>query len=221
MDIIEPKKTSPLERLVHSASLLFPVIRAMSKSRGHGELIVILQIAADGNAVGDAGNVNVHIGQGAGNVAGGHVAVFRGIGGEDQLFNWLVLQPLQKLFDSKLLGHNAPLRHDDAVQHVVQAVILARGLHDLHVLGPLHHADHRAVPVLAFTNAAGIGIGVIVADAALSDFLASFLNGHGQLLRLFLRRIQQKVAEAPGGLRADPRQPTQAIDQLFQGLVHD
>ena len=66
----------------------------------------------------------------------------RGVGGHDHFLDLALPDALHQALDLELLRPDAAQRRERAVQHVIAAVELARGLDAHDVVRLLHHADH-------------------------------------------------------------------------------
>ena len=77
---------------------------------------------------------------------------------------------------------------DDAVEHVIPAVVLPGPLYGGHVPGICHHADDGAIPLGGGADGAQPPGGEVLAHRAAGDAFLGVQNGVGELPGLRLRQ---------------------------------
>src|SRR5205085_6035411 len=113
-----------------------------------GHLVGVFEVAADGEAAGDARDLHAERRDQPGQVHPCGFPLDVGIGGHDDLGNALSGNPGEQLRDPQVVGPDAVDRGDGAAEHVVAALELTGLLDGLDVPGFLDDADEgRVTPV--------------------------------------------------------------------------
>jgi hypothetical protein len=89
----------------------------------------------------------------------------------DHLLHFAALHPLQQTLDAQLLRPDAAQRRDGAVQHMIQALELPRGLDGQNIVRLLHHADDGMIAMRIAAVIAQIAVADVVADGANSELV--------------------------------------------------
>ncbi|SPE30065.1 hypothetical protein SBA2_480006 [Acidobacteriia bacterium SbA2] len=186
----------------------------------HGNFVGVFDVAAYGNAHGDAGHaqsLSLPL-QLLGQVGGGGFAFDGGIGGEDDFFDFSAADPADQVGDAQLLGSYAVQGRNRAVEHVVDAVKMPRLLDCGNVGGFLHDADDLLIPGRAAAVDAGIDVGNVVADRAQTQLGLDVSNRGSEGFGVILARAQNMKGEALGALVADSRQLLEFVDEPGHGF---
>src|SRR5208282_3852 len=186
----------------------------------HGDFVGVFDVAAYGNAHGDAGHaqsLSLPL-QLLGQIGGGGFAFDGGIGGEDDYFDFAGADPADQVGDAQLLGPYTVQGRNRAVEHVVDAVKMPRLLDRGNVGRFLDHADELLIAGRAAAVDAGIDVGDVVADRAQTQLGLDVANGGGQSLGVILARAQNMKSEALGALVADSRQLLEFVDEPGHGF---
>ena len=83
--------------------------------------------------------------------------------------------------------------------------------HDVPCL--LHHAEHRCIPAVVGTDAAQQVLGHVEAAVAEANLRLGVDDRRGEALRIGGGQLEQVERNALRGLRADPRQSPQFVDE--------
>ena len=126
------------------------------------------------------------------------------------------LQAGQKLLDAQLLCGDAVHRAEQAVQHMVQAMVFPGALKCLNIAGRFHHADDRGIPLCAGTDGAKLCLRIVLADAAAMKLGVSTLDCACQSCSVFIRHAQYLICHTGSTLAPDARKFAELFDQLFQ-----
>ena len=108
-------------------------------------LVGVLEVAADGQAGGEARDPDLERRQQAAEVGRGRLALEVGVGREDDLLHGAVGEALHQRGDAQVVGTDAGDRADRAAEHVVEPAELAGALDRRDVLGVFDDADERRV----------------------------------------------------------------------------
>ncbi|MND99574.1 hypothetical protein D3C80_919610 [compost metagenome] len=167
--------------------------------------------------MGDAAHLHPGGAGHVGDVPGGGIPLYGGVGGEDQLLDVLILQaPLQDL-QPQLLGAYAVQRRQMAHQHEVAAGELAGLLDGRHVCRALHHAEQTVLLALGIgADLAAIVLGEGAAVAAMTDFGQRPIEQGGQTQTAAALALQQGERHALGRLGAHARQDLQRLHHLIE-----
>src|SRR5213594_2117023 len=138
-------------------------------------------------------------------VGGGHLALHRGVGGDDHLQHpRAVRHALHQAVEPQRFRAHPLERGEPAPQHVIAAAEPPRALDRGHVRGLLHHAQHAGFAAGIGADGAGILVGQRAAHAARPHPLADGADRVRQS-RGGLRRLLQQVKREP--LRRLPPDP--------------
>ena len=107
---------------VHANLQLSPPLHRLQ----HRDLIRVLDVASGGNAGGDAGYFESDAPELAGKICGGGLAFDGGIGGENDFVRLTIFHALHQVRNAQLLGAHAVDGRNRSVQHVIDAVVVAR-----------------------------------------------------------------------------------------------
>jgi len=186
----------------------------------HGDFVGVFDVAAYGNAHGDAGHaqsLSLPL-QLLGQVGGGGFAFDGGIGGEDDFFDFAAADPADQVGDAQLLGPYTMQWRNRAVEHVVDAVKMPRLLDRGNVGWFLHHANDLLIAGRTAAVHAGIDVGDVVADRAQTQLGLDVSNRGGESLGVIFARAQNVKGEALGALVADSRQLLEFVDEPGHGF---
>ena len=116
-------------------------------------------------------------------------------------------------------------RGENAVEDVIQPVILTGALHGDDVLGVGHHTDGTAVPAETGTQGArAVTFRQILTDRTACNGLLCLQNGLGEGLGLLFGEVQHVKSQPLGGFGADAGQTVEVLYQGLQGggkVLHD
>ena len=118
-----------------------------------------------------------------------------------------------QICDAQLFGSDAVQGRDRAVEHVVDAVEMARLFDGGDVGGLLDHADELLIAGGTAAVHAGIDVGNVVADGAQTQLGLDVANGGGQSFGVVRAGTQDVKGEALGALAADSRQLLEFVDE--------
>jgi len=186
----------------------------MSKTR-QSDLIRVLDLAALGQAGGQAADLEAQRLGEAADVERGRVALDIGVQGQDQLLH--PVQAGEQLLHAQLLGADALQGREHAQQHVVTAAELAAGLDHVHVAGVLDDAEDRLVPARVLAVAAALAFGQIAAVGAKTDFGMQGVEIAAQVLGQSGVGLQKMESQALGALPSHSRQAGEVLDQTEEG----
>lgn len=133
------------------------------------DVIGVLQLGAEGEAAGEAGHSNAEGGDKAAKVHGGLLAFKIGIGGQDNLFDRVVLESGKQFPGTDIVGADALGGGDSAVEDVVKSFIDAGMFQRQDVLRLLHNADLGDIALGIAADRAGVGLGDVTARRAEID----------------------------------------------------
>ena len=119
-----------------------------------GELVGVLQVAADRQAAGDAGHPHAEGLEQPAEVHGGRLALEVRVRAEDDLGDALGLEARQQLPHPELVGADPLDRADGSLEDVVAAPELAGALHGDDVARLLDDAEHGRVAAVVGADAA-------------------------------------------------------------------
>ena len=121
--------------------------------------------------------------------------------------------PGHQIGDAQLLGPDAVQRRERAVEHVVDAVKMARLFDGGDVGRFLDHADNLLIARRTAAVDAGIDVGNVVADGAQTQLGFDVANGGGEGFGVVRARTQDVKGEALRALAADSRQLLKFVDE--------
>ena len=105
---------------------------------------------------------------------------------------------------------------DDAVEHMVKAVVLPGALNSHHIPGIRYHADGGSIPLGRGADAAKTACGKILANGAAGHIFLGADDGVGKFLSFGFRQAQHMESKALGRLAADTGQAGKLFYQLFK-----
>ena len=111
----------------------------------HSHFVGVLDVAAHGNAGGDAGDANPGRFEQARQIDGRGFAFERGIGGDDNLVGAVVFQAVHEVGNAQVLGANAVNGRKRAMQNMVDAAVIAGFFDSGNVGWFLDHANEALV----------------------------------------------------------------------------
>src|SRR5215218_108403 len=207
----DPSGTQPLQRQLAAAG----------EGAAEGNLVGVLEVAADRQAARDAGDPDAERREQAGQVHRGRLPLDVGVGGQDHLADPVRLQAGQQLPDPQVVGTHPLDRADRPAEHVVAAAELLGPLDRDQVAGLLDHADQARVAPRVPADAAEVALGHVPADAAEVDPGLDLLDGPCQALGVGRLDLEQVEGDPLGALGPDPGQPAELVDQVLDGaFVH-
>src|SRR5215470_2515101 len=111
---------------------------------GEGAVVEIVELAADGDAVGEARDRHVRAGQAVCDVVGRGLAVDGGAGREDHLLDARLGGAAQEARDVQLLRADAVEGGEGAAEHVIAALVGGGALERPEIGDIGHHAESRS-----------------------------------------------------------------------------
>ena len=87
------------------------------------------------------------------------------------------------------------------------------------VAGFFDHTDLMGVALAAFTNWAQFFVGEVEASLAVMNTVATVVDGAGEAVTKFLRRLQEVVGEAFGTSTANAREAREGINHFADGVL--
>src|SRR6266540_1831823 len=190
-------------------------VAAAGEGAAEGDLIGVLEVAADREATGEPGHADPEGREQAREVHGGRLAFDVGVGGQDHLADAVGLDPGQQLADVQVVRSDPLDRADRAAEDVVAAAELARLLDRDQVARLLDHADQGGVAPRVPADAADVALGDIPADAAEMDPRLDLEDRAGQTLGVGRLHLEQVEGDPLSALGPDPRHPPQLVDEIL------
>src|SRR4029079_19533708 len=166
---------------------------ATAEGAAERDLVRVLEIGADGEAAGQAGDRHVGraLAQSVGEVERRGLAGGGRVGRDHHLADRrAVVDAAEQLRDVEVLGVHSVDRRQRAAEHVVAAVELARALDRDDVAWLLDHADGGRLAALVLADAAGRLRREVEADLAVPDGRLYLTDRVGEAERLLLRGAQ-------------------------------
>ena len=185
---------------------------------GHCDFVGVFDVAAGGDAGGDAGDFDVKGAEGGGEPGGCGFAFEGGAGGEDDFVDFAVLDAGEEVGGAELVGADAVERGECAVEDVVDALVAAGALNGGDAGGLLDDADEALVADGGGTVGAGIDIGDVVADGAEAEAGFEGVDGVGEGGGVFLGGAEDVEGEALGGFGADAGKFFEFVDEAGERL---
>ena len=177
------------------------------------------ELAAGGDAAGEARDRDREGAQSIGNEQRGSVAFEVGVRGQDDLTNISGGDALREGFEGELVGSDPLERSQAAEQHVIDAVVGA-GAFQRQQVAWLFHDTNQGV-VAAWIAADGalsvLGLGEVEAGGAVSGAILGVADGVGEGEGFLGGCAQDVVGEALGRFGADAGQAAELVDEA----VHD
>src|SRR6266508_1104899 len=143
-------------------------LAAAGEGATEGDLVGVLEVAADRQAAGDPGDPDAERGEQTGHVHGGGLALDVGVGRQDDLADPVRLQAGEQLPDPQVVGADPLDRADRPAEHVVAAAELLGALDRHQVAWLLDHADQARVAPWVPADAAEVALGATRAWSAWS-----------------------------------------------------
>src|SRR3989440_745358 len=188
------------------------------------DLVRVLEVAAHGEPTGDTGHPEPQRLEQPGEVHRRRFAFDVRVGGEDHLFDALVVHPRQELLDLQLFRPDALDRRDRAQQHVVTAAVLLGPLDGDDVTRFLDDAQQRGVASIVAAVDAQLALGEVEAAPAPAHALLRLDDGTRETVGVLGRGLQQVEGDALRRFGADAGEPSQLVDQAlhrpFEGGCH-
>ena len=147
----------------------------------------LIEITADGNSVRNSADLYPHRRYHFRKIHRSRFALNGRIRRHDDLLHAAVFEPLQKLADTDIVGSHVIERRNDAVQHMVHAVVFPGALHGDNILWLRHDADETVVTLLILADGADVTVRQVLAYGAQVDGPPRLKQGVGKFLRLILR----------------------------------
>ena len=167
--------------------------------------------------MGDTGNIDTLALQHVRQVIGRRLPLHRGVGGENDLDDFLVHNALVEHVQAEFLRPDAVYGRQVPHQHEIMPQESAALLYGQHIGRCFHHADHAAVAPGISAHLADLQFGEIAAAAAVVYALHRGLQGQRQRGGTLAVALQQVQAHALGRLGAHAGQAAQGLDQILQG----
>ena len=185
---------------------------------GHGDFVGVLNVAACGNAGGDAGDAHLRRAQQVGQPDCGGFPFDGGRGGEDNFVEFATVGARDEIAGAQMLGSDAVEGRERAVQDVEDAVPGA-GLFDGADIGWLLDDAHQAlIAGGAGAVEAGIDVGDVVADGTEAEALFDVADCGGKSYSILVIGAQDVKGEALRGFVADAGQLAQLFDEARHGF---
>ena len=173
-------------------------------------------MAADGDAVGEARDAHAERPQQAGKVHRRRLALGVRIRGHDDLFDVPLRHAVEQRLNLQIVGPHMVHRRDDAVQHVVAAVVFARALDGDDVARVGDDADDMFITLRRRADGAEAAVRQIAADGAERDGALGVDDGIGKGLGLLFGQAQHEKREPLCALAADAGQARELLNELFE-----
>ena len=141
------------------------------------DLVGIFQLAPDRDAVGQTRDLYAHRAKQTRQVHGRGLALGVRVRGHDDLTHRAVCDAVQQLADAQIVRPDVAQRRNDAVQHMVHAMVFPRPLHGDHILRLCHNADETVVALGVGADRAQLLIGQVLADRAEANAVLRVQNG--------------------------------------------
>lgn len=167
--------------------------------------------------MGEAGHADADGLKEFGEIEGGRVAFDRGIGGEDNFVDLSVGETVEKLLDAERFGTDAVHRGEQAVKHVVTALVFVDPFHGRNVFRLGDDAEERAVAARVAANFAVFVLANVLAVGAETEFAFGGDDRGGELIAIVLGGAQQMISQALSRFRSDARELFKLGDQLSEG----
>src|SRR2546423_2900764 len=188
------------------------------------DLVRVLEVAAHGEPTGDTGHAEPQRLEQPGEVHRRRFAFDVRVGGEDHLFDALVVHPRQELLDLELFRPDALDRRDRAQQHVIATAVLLGPLDGDDVSRLLDDAQQRGVTSIVTAVDAQLALGEVEAAPAPAHALLRLDDGARETVGVLGRGLQQVEGDALRRFGADAGEPSQLVDQAlhrpFEGGCH-
>jgi len=184
----------------------------------HGNFVGVLNVAAGGDAGGNASDFNPRRLEEPRNVRRRAFALHRGIGGENELVHAAGLDPAGQAGDAQLVGPDTVQRRESTVQYVIDPAVVTRFFDGRDVRGLFDHANQPLIPIGIRAINAGINVGDVVAHRAEVKAGFELPNGVGELVRVFVGRTKDVEREALRGLAAHAGKLLELVNQASQRL---
>ena len=152
-------------------------------------LIGVLQLAADGDAVGQPRHPHAQRAQQARQIHGRGLALGVRIGGHDDLRHRPAGDAVQQLPDPDVVRPHVVEGRDDTMEHMVHTAVLPCPLHGHHIPRLCDHADGGMVPAVVVTDGAHRQVREILTDRAAVDGRARLDDGVGKGLGPLRRQV--------------------------------
>src|SRR2546425_1915296 len=193
-------------------------LAAALQGLGQGDLVRILEVAADGQAARDARDAHAERAEQLREIERGGFALDVGVGGQDDLARGPILQAQQQFAHLQIVGADAVQRRERAKQDVVAPLELAGALHGEQIIRLLHDAEHAGVARGVGTDTARVLVGDVEADRAVDDALLDGGERARQLAHLLRGAFQQKKRQPLSRLGPDTGQALERVDEPRDGL---
>ena len=186
-----------------------------------GQLIGVLEVAADRQTAGQLAHAQAERGEHPDEVGGRRLALEVRIGGDDDLGDGAVLQARQQLLDAQLVGADAGDGTDRTTQHVIAAAEFAGALDGDDVLALLDDTDDAGVAPRVGADLAFDVDRDIAADNAEVDLLLGLGDGGRQPSDVGRVGVEDVERDALGALRTDAGQTPEFVDEVLnQPVIH-
>src|SRR5258708_22381425 len=179
----------------------------------HGDFVGVLDVAADGDAHGDAGYFHAVALELLGEIRGSSFAFDGGIGGDDDLVDSAAVDARDEVRDSQLLRADAVQRRDCAMQDVEDAIEVLGLFDGGNVSWLFDHTDQALVASRAGAVGAWVDVGDVVAQRAQAQVSLKVADGGGQGVCVVVARSQDVKGEALRALGAHSGQLLEFVDQ--------
>lgn len=177
------------------------------------EFVGILEIAANWQAAGDAGDGETKRLEKAGQVHGGGFAFDVGVGAQDDLGDRMVAQPVEEFLDAKLVGTDTIDGIDGTLKHVIAPAVFAGALDGNDVSGFFDDTDDRRVAPVIGTDRTTHFVADVEADLTKPHLRLGLTDGTGETEGVGIRQLDEMKGDALGRLRADAREPAKLVDE--------
>src|SRR5438105_5633424 len=172
---------------------------------GEGDLVGVLEVAAHGNALRDAGDAHAERLHQPGDVERRRFAFDGRVGGDDHFLD-AVVEARDQLLQLELIGSDAVERRERAVQHVVAAAELPGALDGEQIGHRLDYADHPPVALGVAAEGTRILGRQVATGRAETDLLPQRKQRLGELAGVLGWALQDVERQPLGRLLPDPGQ---------------
>ena len=163
-------------------------------------------MAAHGNAIGQAGDLDAEGLEQPGDVQRRSLALGVRVGGHDDLSDAALGHAVQQGSDVQIIGPHVVHGGQHAVKHMVTAAVFPTALDGDHVPGIGHHADGGIVALLVGADGAQAAGGQVLTHGAEGHVALGVHDGVGKGPGLLLRQGQHIEGQSLGGFIAYARQ---------------
>ena len=178
-------------------------IAAAFEGAAEGEFVGVIEAAAGGEALRDAGDADAGVGERFGEIMAGGIAFDIGGEREDDFFDVLLWDALDELGDAEIFGADAVERGKFAAEDVKLAAKAAGFFDGENVHGFFDDAEEGWIASCVGADGAGLAFGEAAALGAELNCAACVGEGFGEIGGEFGGRLDEVESDAFGGAGAD------------------